>query len=107
MDGPRHLLLLCLLPLAVLLAGCSSSSPAVRIERADPAPAVEQAEAHAIVTDQPAPVAAPASSGSFRSVPRARTNDDPLLLAAIRRALGAEADDYSVVVRRLTDGRGA
>jgi beta-lactamase class A len=108
MDGPRHLLL-CLLPLAVLLTGCSSSPSAVRIEHAEPPPTIEHAEAHAIVADQPAVVAStsPTSSGPFRSVARARTNDDPELLAAIQRELGSEVEDYSVVVRRLTDGRGA
>ena len=57
----------------------------------------------AMESEPPASSAAPVTPQDVRL----STGDDPVLVAAIRDALGEDLDHYSVVVRRLSDGRGA
>jgi beta-lactamase class A len=103
----------------VLVVACGDPTSSVRIEplaRESPA-ALPSApiEASAVTVPVAPPTGTPA-------VPTARdvlgqpaaptaaepgTGDDPALLMAIQETLGDDLDHYSVVVRRLTDGRHA
>jgi len=110
MDVPRRLFTFAC-TLTVLLAACRPSEPAVRIVPVPARPAVAAAQVgHALAAD-PSRAAAglvPASVSRIPSRPilGPASTDDPALSAAIAAALGAEIGHYSVVVKRLRDGRG-
>jgi beta-lactamase class A len=93
------------LPGLLLLVACGTPDRAVRIEPAEPSvPATTTRGA------TPAPAAA---ASATTSIPQAAATSpasapsDAEILDAILEALGQDADHYSVVVRRLEDGRGA
>ena len=113
MRSPRRspALLVCLL--AFGLAACGRSEEVVRIEpagaqaptvsREQPEPSDERGAASTVpAIDTPAP---PAPLATPQDV-TATNDDDAELLAAVREALGDAIGHYSVVVRRLSDGRG-
>jgi len=114
MDRPRRLLIL--FPGLLLLVACGTPERTVRIEpaeRVSPAPKARVPSVAPIPSTPPAPSATPAASpGATPSAtpgasagPTAVTDSE--ILDAILEALGESADHYSVVVRRLEDGRGA
>jgi beta-lactamase class A len=104
MAYPRRLLIL--LPGLFLLVACGTSAQSVRIE-----PAGSATPPAAARSKTPAPASAALSEATpvapdVNDVPAA-VSDDAEILDAILAALGDDADHYSVVVRRLEDGRGA
>jgi beta-lactamase class A len=105
MTPPRRLLIL--LPGLFLLVACGTPERSVRIEPAVPATpaAASRSERSAPPAAAVAGTATPVASDA-NDVPGA-VSDDAEILDAILAALGEDADHYSVVVRRLEDGRGA
>ena len=121
MDAPRRLApILCRL---LLLAACAAPPATVRIE---PLPLPNQTRtvargslpAHAVRIEPVSAIQQPAAEDGTPSSPPVAAQpapepaqtaalDDTAVQAAIAAALGADADHYSVVVRRLRDGRGA
>jgi beta-lactamase class A len=103
----------------LLVTACGGPTSTVRIEplaRETPAaPPSTPAGASAVTVSIATPAGTPAASIA-RDVPEQpaaptaaelETGGDPALLMAIREALGEDLDHYSVVVRRLSDGRHA
>jgi beta-lactamase class A len=83
--------------LLLVLVACGRPPDAVRIE-----PALPDTVPAALVGGAPMP----AASLAVPQLAVAATGDDPALLAAVRGTLGDDLDHYSVVARRLSDGRG-
>jgi beta-lactamase class A len=122
MRSPRSAL--SLVAAMLLLAACGAPRAAVKIEplavrtpaavdASPPAPVVRDS-ARRTASTSPSPTRPAVSEPSPNPVPPvsaydvgAGSDDDPVLLAAIRETLGEDLDHYSVVVRRLSDGRGA
>ena len=103
--SPRLLLALASLPL--LVAACARPSTVVRIEPAgSPAATVTASATSPSAVREPTPAEVPLLPPAPQaSVPAEM--DDPVLLEAMAAALGTDRDHYSIVVRRLHDGRGA
>lgn len=94
-----------------LVTGCGTQARDVRIEShplAQGSALADRGAALTIAVDSGRTGVSMLTAGeSATATKRPTVGDDPALIAAIQRTLGAQADHYSVVVRRPRDGRGA